>query len=275
MIEQEDALSVDASTLDRFEQLAIAAAEKILEYFDNRCPVWAKADRSPVTEADHAAEAVIVDGLRAVYRGVPCVAEEAVSAGVMPNVLGRAFFLIDPLDGTKEFIAGRNDFTVNIALIRDGTPLIGVVLAPATRMLYSGRPGYACMSEVGADRGIRNRQRIAVRARCEPPTIVASRSHASADTDEFIQRYPDAKCVSVGSSLKFCAIASGAADIYPRLGRTMEWDTAAGHAVLSAAGGRVMSMDGTVLTYGKRGQSSDVDFANPWFVAEGGPSGSI
>jgi 3'(2'), 5'-bisphosphate nucleotidase len=275
MIEQKETLSLDAGMLDRFEQLAIAAGEKILEYFGNQCAAWDKADRSPVTEADHAAEAVIVDGLRAAYRGVPCVAEEAMSAGRMPNVLGRAFFLIDPLDGTKEFIAGRNDFTVNIALIQDGAPLIGVVLAPATRKLYSGRPGYACLSEVGPDRGIHNRQRIAVRALCEPPTIVASRSHRSTETDEFIQRYPDAQCVSVGSSLKFCVVASGDADIYPRLGRTMEWDTAAGHAVLSAAGGRVVSMDGAALTYGKRGQSSDVDFANPWFVAEGGASGSI
>lgn len=275
MIEVGHALSVDASMLDRFEQLAIAAGEKIMAYFDNRCQAWDKADRSPVTEADHAAEAVIVGGLRAAYLGVPCVAEEAVSAGMVPSVLGRAFFLVDPLDGTKEFIGGRDDFTVNIALICDGAPLIGVVLAPAKRMLYSGRPGYACVSEVGDDRGIQNRQRIAVRPRREPPSIVASRSHASADTDQFIRRYPGANCVSVGSSLKFCAIASGAADIYPRLGRTMEWDTAAGHAVLSAAGGRVMSMDGAMLTYGKRGQRDEADFANPWFVAEGGTTNFI
>jgi 3'(2'), 5'-bisphosphate nucleotidase len=225
-----------------------------------------KADTSPVTSADHAAEAVILERLAAVAPGTTVVAEEEVAAGRVPAA-AEAFFLVDPLDGTKEFIERRGDFTVNIALIRSGTPELGVVYAPANRRLFAG--------DVRQKRALRSDQdpESAARAPLEPIqvrrapteglTAVASRSHRTPETDAYLARYRIAHLVSVGSSLKFCLVASGEADLYPRLGRTMEWDTAAGHAVLTAAGGRVSAPDGTPLRYGKPG------FANPWFIASG------
>jgi len=225
-----------------------------------------KADTSPVTSADHAAEAVILERLAASAPGAAVVAEEEVAAGRVP-ARGEAFFLVDPLDGTKEFIERRGDFTVNIALIRSGTPELGVVYAPANQQLFAGN--------VPARRAFRSAQdpQSAARAALEPISVrmvpaagltaVASRSHRTPETDAYLARYRIAHMVSVGSSLKFCLVACGEADLYPRLGRTMEWDTAAGHAVLVAAGGRVSAPDGTPLRYGKPG------FANPWFIASG------
>jgi 3'(2'), 5'-bisphosphate nucleotidase len=228
-----------------------------------------KADASPVTEADRRAEEIILAGLRETFPAIPCVAEEEVSAGIAPADLGRAFFLIDPLDGTKEFVNRRTDFTVNIALVRDGVPEVGVVFAPCTGRLYSGRPGRAEFAEVDADFAASARRRIAARAGRAPLAVVASRSHNTPETEAYIASLRAAEIVSVGSSLKFCLVAAGEADVYPRFGRTMEWDTAAGDAVLRAAGGSTATLDGAPLAYGKRRQAHDADFANPHFIARG------
>jgi len=258
----------DDDILSVIERLALAAGAEIMQVFHAGVSVDRKADDSPVTEADRRAEAVILAGLRKAFPNVPCVAEEEVSAGKIPQELGDEFFLVDPLDGTKEFIARRPDFTVNIALIRNGEPAIGVVYAPAQGALYSGRPGLATTAVVSDDHVAGERKPIAVRVNDGSKTIVASRSHRTPETDDFIARYPGAEIVSVGSSLKFCLLASGQADLYPRFGRTMEWDTAAGDAVLRAAGGSTRLVDGGPFTYGKRDQGHDADFANPWFIAE-------
>jgi 3'(2'), 5'-bisphosphate nucleotidase len=225
-----------------------------------------KADQSPVTDADHAAEAIILRDLARAAPGIAVVAEEEVAAGRTPAV-GREFFLVDPLDGTKEFIQRRGDFTVNIALVRDATPVLGVVYAPANSQLFAGDvvAGTAFRSAVdpvSAEPALR--QPIRVR---QPPTqgltVVASRSHSTPETDTYLQQYTVTDRVPIGSSLKFCLVAAGEADLYPRLGPTMEWDTAAGHAVLLAAGGSVWAPAGVPLKYGKPG------FRNSNFIASG------
>jgi 3'(2'), 5'-bisphosphate nucleotidase len=222
--------------------------------------VRGKADASPVTEADDKAEAIIVRGLAALTPDIPVVAEEAACGGRAPAV-DRTFWLVDPLDGTKEFINRNGEFTVNIALIEDGVPVLGVVLAPVLGRLYAGADGVGAWVE-NADRS-----RTIARVRAVPDdglTVVSSRSHGdTAALDAFLAGRTVASLVNAGSSLKFCLIAAGTADIYPRFGRTMEWDTAAGHAVLRAAGGRVADLHGNELVYGKPG------FENPHFVAFG------
>lgn len=222
-----------------------------------------------MTEADNAAEKVILTGLREKLDGLVCIAEEEISSGMVPAGLGEEFILIDPLDGTKEFIGRKADFTVNIALIRGGVPAIGVVFAPARGEIFSGGSGEATRAMVAAEYRLERRTVVRVRARSSPPRIVASRSHRTPETDAFIATFPGAETVAVGSSLKFCLLASGEADVYPRFGRTMEWDTAAGDAVLRAAGGSTRLVNGGDLIYGKRNQVGDVDFANPWFIATG------
>ncbi|CAG0989688.1 MAG: 3'(2'),5'-bisphosphate nucleotidase CysQ [Rhizobiaceae bacterium] len=264
------ALPGDEAILDLFERLALDAGRAVMAVYATDFAADAKADASPVTAADHAAEAIILAGLRKELPGAPCVAEEEVAAGRVPDIGAGPFILVDPLDGTREFVSRNGDFTVNIALVRGRVPVVGVVYAPARGMLYSGRPG-AAFAVATADGAIVGRRRaIAVRPPREPLSIVASRSHLTPETAAFIDRFPGAETVSVGSSLKFCLLASGEADLYPRFGRTMEWDTAAGDAVLRAAGGRMRRPDGSPLLYGKRGQAEDVDFANPWFVADVG-----
>lgn len=252
-----------------FERLALAAGREIMRVYHAGFEVDRKADASPVTEADRRAEKIILAGLREAFPAVPCVAEEEVSAGIVPADLGHAFFLIDPLDGTKEFVNRRTDFTVNIALVRGGVPKVGVVFAPCTGRLYSGQPGFAEFVEVDADFVVTARHAIAARAGGTPLAVVASRSHNTPETDAYIASLGAAEIVSVGSSLKFCLVAAGEADVYPRFGRTMEWDTAAGDAVLRAAGGSTVTLDGAPLTYGKRRQANDADFANPHFIARG------
>lgn len=263
------ALPDDDAILHRLEELALAAGAEIMAIHVAGCVVEEKADLSPVTEADRRAETVILKGLRESFPDVPCVAEEEASAGLVPPALGDAFFLIDPLDGTKEFVRRLPDFTVNIALVRGGRPELGVVYAPAHGKLYSGRPGRAVAVTVSPDHVATERREISVRNCASPKTIVASRSHRTPETDDFLASQAGAEIVSVGSSLKFCLLAAGQADLYPRFSRTMEWDTAAGDAVLRAAGGRTRLVDGGAFVYGKRNQGHDADFANPWFVAEG------
>jgi len=221
-----------------------------------------------VTEADALAEELITQRLVAAYPEIPIVAEEAASEGRIPATASR-FFLVDPLDGTKEFLNRNGDFTVNIALIEDGHPTVGVVYAPAHGDIYAGQVGQGARHARVEGGKIGEWAPIAAREPASALAVVASRSHLSPETSEFIARFQVSDMVSAGSSLKFCRVAAGGADLYPRLGRTMEWDTAAGDAVLRCAGGAVRTMDGQPLRYGKRNQSDDTDFANPWFVASG------
>ncbi|KAB0680028.1 3'(2'),5'-bisphosphate nucleotidase CysQ [Aureimonas leprariae] len=264
-----------APNLDDFLATMIDAAADagaiVLAFFEGECAARAKRDGSPVTEADRAAETAIERALRERFPDMPVVAEEAIADGHVPPVLGERFFLVDPLDGTKEFVAGLYDFTVNIALVEDGVPVAGVVFAPAYRELFYGSPAGAFKLRTG-DRGERG-EAVPIAARAEPEAIIAvvSRSHYSTDTDDFLAGHTLESVVPVGSSLKFCRIAEGMADIYPKLGRTMEWDTAAGHAILAAAGGSVTRIDGSPLVYAKRGVEGEADFANPSFIARGRP----
>ncbi len=265
-----NALPADEAILGLFERLALDAGRAVMAVYATDFASVAKADASPVTAADHAAEKIILAGLRGELPGVPCVAEEEVAAGAAPDIGAGPFILVDPLDGTREFVSRNGDFTVNIALVRERVPAVGVVYAPARGMIYCGRPGVAYAAAMADDGVLGERRPIQVRQPRPPLSIVASRSHQTPETAAFIDRFPGAQTVSVGSSLKFCLLASGEADLYPRFGRTMEWDTAAGDAVLRAAGGRMRGTDGNAFLYGKRGQADDVDFANPWFVADVG-----
>lgn len=251
----------------RLVQLALEAGRTILEVYGGDVPTDIKADSSPVTEADRRAESVILAGLKKLAPDIPVIAEEEVAAGRLPTT-SHEFFLVDPLDGTKEFLSGNGEFTVNIALVRDDIPTIGVVYAPALGKIYVGGLGGAFVGSV-VDHMVGPRRRIQVRPASSAITAIGSRSHGSAETETWLARFQNVSFVAAGSSLKFCLVAEGTADIYPRLGRTMEWDTAAGDAVLRAAGGLVMTLDGAVLGYGKRVQSSDSPYANPHFVAFG------
>ncbi len=256
----------DKELAEALVPVAIAAGEAILKVRAGQVAVTEKADSSPVTEADNAAEAIILAALARVAPGVPVVAEEAVAAGRLPRVDG-AFFLVDPLDGTKEFIKGGDDFTVNIALIRDGKPAMGIVLAPAADTIYVGLAGEGAWMAPASD--LAARRPIAVRRAPEKIDVVASKSHRTPETDTYIAKYAVGDLVSAGSSLKFCLVAAGKADLYPRMGTTMQWDTAAGDAVLRAAGGACESAEGGVLPYGPNGEDGVAAFRNPWFIAAG------
>jgi 3'(2'), 5'-bisphosphate nucleotidase len=228
-----------------------------------------KVDASPVTVADEAAEKIILEDLASIAPEIPVVAEESVAAGKVPIITADRFFLVDPLDGTREFVGRRDEFTVNIALIEASEAVLGVVYAPARRELYWGdvRTGRAGRIEADLD-GTMPALGASISARQPPPgelVAVASRSHRSPETDAWLANYPVTEFRSIGSSLKFCLVATGEADLYPRLGPTMEWDTAAGHAVLTAAGGRVTTLEGEPFRYGKPG------FRNGNFVARGRP----
>jgi 3'(2'), 5'-bisphosphate nucleotidase len=247
---------------DLVDQLAAAAreaGEAILTIVRRGFDVESKHDRSPVTEADRAAELIILAALARAAPGVPVIAEEEVAAGRIP-AHDDTYFLVDPLDGTKEFVRGGDDYTVNIGLIEGGTPRAGVVFAPATGILHSGTVGLGAWVDDGG-----GRRSIGTRERADQVTAVASKSHLNQATIDYLEAAVGA-CgyVSVGSSLKFCIVAEGGADIYPRASPTSEWDTAAGHAVLLAAGGLVDGPDGTPLRYGKPA------FLNRAFVATGG-----
>ncbi len=240
-------------------EAAREAGEAILTIVRRGFDVETKQDRSPVTEADRAAELVILAALARAAPGVPVIAEEEVAAGRIP-AHDDTYFLVDPLDGTKEFVRGGDDYTVNIGLIESGVPRLGVVFAPATGLLHGGCVGDRAWVDNGA-----GRQSIHTRARGETVTAVASKSHLNQATIDYLEAaVGTCDYASVGSSLKFCIVAEGKADIYPRASPTSEWDTAAGHAVLLAAGGLVDGPDGTALRYGKRA------FLNRAFVATAG-----
>jgi len=264
------ATTADADLVEAIAAAAIAAGEIILEVRARGLSVERKEDMSPVTEADRAAEALIVERLAAIAPDVPVIAEEAVAAGRIPDV-GAAFFLVDPLDGTREFVKGGNDFTVNIGLVRDGAPVLGVIYLPASGKLFAGVVGEGAWRAVVKDGAIGERQAMHVRPPpAGPVDIVASRSHRTPETDAFIARYRVGELVNRGSSIKFCALAEGKADLYPRMGTTMQWDTAAGDAILRAAGGRVVTLQGTPLPYGPTAAEGGEAYKNPWFIATGG-----
>ncbi|MBS1164069.1 MAG: cysQ [Proteobacteria bacterium] len=257
--------------LDGLIAASIEAGRIILDVYARPIDVAFKADASPVTEADGLAEAVLLAALARLAPGVPVVAEESVAAGSVPPAADR-FFLVDPLDGTKEFIRRNGEFTVNVALIDHGVPVMGVVHAPAVGRLFAGGPQGAFEMTVDGGGDVGARRAIHVRdLPAKGATLLVSRSHATAATDAFLPNAAVADRRIIGSSLKFCLIAAGEADVYPRFGPTMEWDTAAGDAVLRAAGGMVTLSDGTPFPYGKRGRPGLADFANPSFIAASDP----
>jgi 3'(2'), 5'-bisphosphate nucleotidase len=242
--------------------LAAQAGDAILAIRNRGFETKHKADASVVTEADHAAEAIILSALRAATPGIPVVAEEEMAAGHVPRSAS-TFWLVDPLDGTREFVALRDDFAVCIGLVRAGRPVLGVVAAPAHREAFGGIVGQGATKR--DDNGVRS-----IRVRVPPAsglTVIASRSSVGHPRmAPYLAGRSVAETLHVGSAIKFCRIAEGVADLYPRFGRTMEWDTAAAQAVLEAAGGSVRCAEtGAALSYGKPG------FENPHFVAEGSP----
>ena len=246
-----------------FRSLALTSGEVIMDiYNSDKLEVLLKSDDSPVTLADKKADEIISNGLKKHFPDIPIITEEQVKTHTLNAPV---FFIIDPLDGTKEFIKRRGDFTVNIALVRHGEPVRGIVYAPARQRLFytsaDGKAveeiGYFSVSKMGSVKKIQTAfsDNAALR-------VVASKSHRNAETDQYISKYKCKELVSAGSSLKFCLIATGEADLYPRFGPTMEWDTAAGHAVLSAAGGRVVQVKNKQrLEYGKP------NYRNPFFIA--------
>jgi len=253
-------------------RIALAAGPAVMAEYAHGGPARAKGDGSPVTAADEKAEATIRERLAAWAAPIPIVAEEATAAGA-PMIVAERFVLVDPLDGTREFIARNGEFTVNVALIERGQPIAGAVYAPAlARLWFAGARAFACVAPVGADLPPPEAWR-ALKVRAAPPalTALASRSHCDAPTEAFLAGLPIADRRSAGSSLKFCVIAEGDGDVYPRFGPTMEWDTAAGDAVLRAAGGATLSVDGGPLLYGK----IVAGLRNGGFVAWGDPRAAV
>ncbi len=249
-------ISDPQSLLPTLEKLARKAGAAIMEIYATDFQVEHKGDASPVTAADKKAEALILPGLAALTPDIPIVAEESVAAGHIPEI-GGAFWLVDPLDGTKEFIKRNGEFTVNIGLVVDGIPLAGVVYAPAMDILWSGADGRAFRQDADGRR--------AITCRLPPQTgavVLTSRSHREPDTlNRWMSKLDQPVLDFAGSSLKFCKVADGSADFYPRFGPTCEWDVAAGHAVLRAAGGEVITFDGRPLAYAKS------NFLNSDFLA--------
>lgn len=246
-----------------------AAGRAIMAHYGQSIDIGLKPDSSPVTAADCDAEAIILRDLAEFAPNVPVIAEEAVSAGNIPHT-DACFFLVDPLDGTKEFIQNRDEFTVNIALIENTTPIFGIIYAPATAEVYwTSAPGIAIAGELDWASEAFEIVEVRTIATRPPPsdglTVMTSRSHLNEATMAFLETMTVAATTNAGSSLKFCHLASGQADLYPRLAPTMEWDTGAGHAILTAAGGTVVTTDGLPLIYGKR----EKGFLNPSFIAWG------
>ncbi len=240
--------------------IALGAGDIIMDIYGGPVEVKTKDDSSPVTQADEAAEKYILAALAELTPDIPVVAEEQAATGTMPDISRGVFWLVDPLDGTKEFISRNGEFTVNIALVMNGNPVLGVVHAPAIGRTFYGAEDEGAFCLEGDEARV-------ITAR-PPPTdgvvVVTSRSHgAGEELDAFLGNLNVASTSPAGSSLKFCLVAAGEADVYPRFGRTMEWDTAAGQAVLMAAGGRVETAAGDPLLYGKEGVE------NPHFIAYG------
>lgn len=246
-------------------QIASEAGRIVESYRGGRASIGIKPDQSPVTDADRDSEIAIREGLTAILPGVEIVAEESFDAD-HPPAAGQRFFLVDPLDGTREFITGRDEFTVNIALVEDGVPVAGCVYAPALHRIYTAGTAALRAELMPGSRIASLDQFRPIATSAYPPEglrALTSRSHGDEATAAMLERLQVASCEACGSALKFCTIAEGAADVYPRLAPTMEWDTAAGQAILVAAGGCVLAPDGAPLRYGKPG------FRNTGFVAWG------
>jgi 3'(2'), 5'-bisphosphate nucleotidase len=267
-----DPAIADGRLLDELTTIVSAAAAAILSVRARGLDARIKADLSPVTAADHAAEDVILDGLARVLPGIAVVSEEA-AGRLRPARVPDTFVLVDPLDGTRELVAGRDEFTVNLAIVSGGCPRLGIVATPAQGLLWRGIEGE------GAERlrlspgspANAAQERMVIRTRPLPRAgliAVVSRSHLDSDTEAFLARLPVAHRLACGSAIKFCQVAEGAADVYPRLSTTCEWDVAAGHAVLAAAGGMVAAPAGAPLDYGQVAGN----FRIPAFVAWGDPS---
>lgn len=242
--------------------IARQAGAAIMEIYAGDHSVEYKDDNSPLTAADKAAHRIIVAGLERAYPDIPILSEEGAEIPYAERCHWRRFWLVDPLDGTKEFIKQNGEFTVNIALIEVGRPVLGVVFLPARNIMYSGRPGAGAWRQDGGQAPVR----IHVRETTDPAaglTVVMSRSHPTPELEQYLKQIKIARALPVGSSLKLCVVAEGQADLYPRLGPTMEWDVAAGHAVVEAAGGSVMTLDGQPLRYNKR------NLLNPYFIVSG------
>lgn len=259
-------LPADAASL---VDAALAGGRAVLAVYATDFTVETKDDNSPVSQADRDAEAVILEHLSRSFAGIPVVAEEQASEGRIPEC-GDRFFLVDPLDGTKEFIRRNGEFTVNIGLIENGEPAGGVVLAPALGRIFVGWRGEAWSGSTDeASTQVTGLSPIRTRKSAGAPVAVASRSHLTPETEQMLEAVGAKERRSIGSSLKFCLVADAEADFYPRLGPTMEWDTAAGDAVLRAAGGQVVGLDGESLTYGKADVAGMRPFENPFFLASG------
>ena len=262
--------ALDRSTRDDIAlflaEAALAAGPAVMEEYERGCDVRSKEDGSPVTSADHRAEAIICDHLARMAPSPPICAEELTAAGTPIRAVGR-FLLVDPLDGTREFLAHNGEFTINVALIEGGAPIAGAVYAPAIERLWiGGDAAFVCEAPLGEGLpDIEKWQRIRARRATESLIALVSRSHADPQSESFLKRLPVREARGAGSSLKFCLIAEGLGDVYPRFAPTMEWDTAAGDAVLRAAGGVVLDPDGRALAYGK----VDRGLRNGHFVAWG------
>lgn len=262
----------DAAQLDALLAAVFCAGKAILEIRDRGAKYTNKQDGSPVTEADQLAETILLNAIHTQFPAIAVIAEEQAEAGKTPET-GDTFFLVDPLDGTKEFIRGGTDFTVNIGLIHQEKPVFGIVYAPVDGRLFVGSDDGTAWQAIVDCRDenpqITKRQNLQVRpADRQSLVAVASRSHRDQATNNWLTKRQIEQVVSAGSSLKFCLLAAGEADVYPRFGPTMQWDTAAAHAVLNAAGGAVTMISGAAFTYGKSEQARP--YLNPGFIAWGG-----
>jgi 3'(2'), 5'-bisphosphate nucleotidase len=264
------AAKIEPTLVEALARLAAEAARSILAIRAGELDIRVKADGSPATAADDAAEAIILAGLARILPGVPIVSEE--QAGREGYRSAPTFLLVDPLDGTREFLAGRDEFTVNIALIVDTRPALGIVAAPALKLLWSGTTGRGAERRTATSNWEIDAERSTIRTRKWPadaPVALVSRSHLDERTSAFLNRFPGIKTESSGSALKFCRLAEGTADLYPRLARTCEWDIAAGHALLAAAGGAVVTEQGAPMRYGQRDSG---DCYVPSFIAFADPA---
>ncbi|QUS53970.1 3'(2'),5'-bisphosphate nucleotidase CysQ [Pseudovibrio brasiliensis] len=252
--------------IESFKLAALEAGQRILGIYEEGFQFETKGDGSPVTIADQQAEEIILNHLSTLCPDVPVIAEEAMAAGIMPEI-GSRFILVDPLDGTREFISRNGEFTVNIALIEDGNPTKGVIYAPVTRELFWGTVGQGAYRAEANGLELGEVTQMSCSAFSEELRVLASRSHRSERTNALLEKLDNSSIVAAGSSLKFCRLAEGKADFYPRMEPTMEWDTAAGQAILCAAGGSVVVEGGGPLEYGKLETPQDKPFANPCFLA--------
>ena len=260
-------MRIDARLLNELIAIAHDAGSAILKLRDRDIAARTKADGSPLTQADLAANETILEGLGEKFPGVPVITEERVPDAATTNT--RHVFLVDPLDGTRDFLSGNGEYTVNIALLDGGDPVAGVIYAPALGAIYAGAMGHGVRRAKVTQHAIDHWEHVAATAPAKQLRAVTSRSHPSPKTQAYLDGLAVGDVVPIGSSLKFCLIAAGEADIYPRMGQTMEWDTAAGDAILRAAGGTVRDLNGKPLRYNKRDAAGLHDLANPWFVAAG------